>query len=164
MARWRNVLRYRTSFSSRGSHNHSRRTGNSAARSKKFEGQPTGTFEGNTSSGGSSQGGGGRRWGWRWVGGGGASGFAQDLFSQEIKFIIVSSGNIQPTWKLIQVSANTGNTPFFSTGRTRTHDLIITSGPQRQRTANDFLATQIGQAVTGRAATFRTFTSAFPAQ
>lgn len=101
-----------------------------------LKGQAAGTFEGKTSSGG---GGGG--------GGGGASGFPQDSFSQELKFIIVSSGNIQPTWKLVQVSANTGNTPFFSTGRTRTHDLIITIGPPTTRTANDFLASQIGQAV-----------------
>jgi hypothetical protein len=107
-----------------------------------LKGQATGTFEGKTSGGGSPQagrGGGG--------GGGGAGGFAQDSFSQELKFIIVSSGNIQPTWKLVQVSANTGNTPFFSTGRTRTHDLLITIGPPTTRTANDFLASQIGQAI-----------------
>ena len=102
-------------------------------------GQATGTFEGKTSSGGPSKGGGG--------GGSGGAGGPQDSVSQELKFIIVSNGNVQPTWKLVQVSANTGNTPFFSTGRTRTHDLIITIGPPTNRTANDFLASQIGQAV-----------------
>jgi hypothetical protein len=109
-----------------------------------LNGQAKGTFEGKTSSGGSSQGGRGGSGGAG--GGGGAGGFAQDSISQEIKFIIVSTGNIQPTWKLVQVSANTGNPPFFSTGRTRTHDLIITIGPPTTRTANDFLASQIGQA------------------
>jgi len=101
---------------------------------------------GSSSGGGKSSSGGGKS-------SAGGGGLPQDSFSQEIKFIIVSTGNIQPTWKLIQLSANTGNTPFFSTGRTRTHDLIITIGPPTQRTTNDFLATQIGQAVrTGVAA------------
>jgi hypothetical protein len=77
---------------------------------------------------------------------GGDSGFKQDSFSQEIKFIIISSGNVTPTWKLIQLSANT-NAPFFGTSRTRTHDLLITIGPPTTRTQNDFLASQIGQAV-----------------
>jgi hypothetical protein len=52
-----------------------------------------------------------------------------DTISYEIKFVIVSNGNVTPAWKLVKLSANTGNTPFFSTGRTRTHDLIITIGP-----------------------------------
>jgi hypothetical protein len=105
-----------------------------------YGGQAKGIFEGKTSSDGSSAGGGG--------GGGGRGGFPQDSFSQEIKFIIISSGNAQPTWKLLPVSANAGNPPFFSVGRTRTHDLLITIGPPTQRTVNDFLASQIGQAVT----------------
>lgn len=105
-----------------------------------LQGSAKGKFEGKTSSGGASKGGGGA------AGGGGGSGFAQDSFTREIKFIIISSGNIQPTWKLVQVSANTGNSPFFSTGRTRTHDLLITVGPPTARTASDFLASQIGQA------------------
>ena len=68
-------------------------------------------------------------------------------FPRRLKFIIVSSGNTQPTWKLVPVAANAGNTPFFSIGRTRTHDLLMTIGPPTQRTTNDFLASQIGQAV-----------------
>ena len=101
-------------------------------------GAAKGTFEGKTSSGGSSSGGG--------KSSSGGGGFNQDSFSREIKFNIVSSGNITPTWKLVQVSANTGGT-FFSAGRTRIHDLIITIGPPTTRTANDFLASQIGQSV-----------------
>ena len=81
------------------------------------------------------------RWGrWRWR-------ICSRFIFPEIKFIIISSGNIQPTWKLLPVSANAGNTPFFSMGRTRTHDLLVTIGPPTQRTTNDFLASQIGQAV-----------------
>jgi hypothetical protein len=70
-----------------------------------------------------------------------------DTLSIEIKFVIVSSGNVTPTWKLVRVSANTGSTPLFSMGRTRTHDLIITIGPPTPATANTHLASQIGNAV-----------------
>jgi len=78
----------------------------------------------------------------------GPSGGAQkpDTISYEVKFIIVSSGNVTPTWKLMQVSANTTGT-FFSTGRTRTHDLIITIGANDNLTLYSHLASQIGQAV-----------------
>lgn len=77
---------------------------------------------------------------------GGGGSLATDAISYEIKFIIVSSGNVTPTWKLVQVTANTSGT-FFSTGRTRTHDLIITIGPKDTRTLNAHLASEIGQAV-----------------
>jgi hypothetical protein len=53
----------------------------------------------------------------------------QDVLSYEIKFIIITSGNVTPTWKLVRVSANTGNASFASLNRTRTHDLLITFGP-----------------------------------
>jgi uncharacterized membrane protein YgcG len=116
-----------------------------------LQGQANGTFSGTTSGGGKSSSGGGSGGGGSSSGNSGSSsgdsGFKQDSFSQEIKFIIISTGNITPTWKLIQLSANTGNAPFFSTGRTRTHDLLITIGPPTQRTQSDFLALQIGQAV-----------------
>jgi len=48
--------------------------------------------------------------------------------SDEIKFEIVSSGNITPTWKLVRISANQ-TAPLFNTSRDRTQDLIITMGP-----------------------------------
>jgi hypothetical protein len=80
------------------------------------------------------------------AGGGGGAGAAPDTLSIEIKFIIVTSGNVTPTWKLLRVSANTtGN--LLSLGRTRTHDLIITIGPNNQQTLNTHLASQIGNAV-----------------
>jgi hypothetical protein len=59
----------------------------------------------------------------------------------------VSNGSITPTWKLVKLSANTGSNPLFATGRTRTHDLIITMGPETEQTANAHLASQIGNAV-----------------
>jgi hypothetical protein len=79
---------------------------------------------------------------------GGGGGLKTDAYSYEVKFVIVSSGNVTPTWKLVQVSAN-GSGTFFSTGRTRTHDLIITIGPNDQRSLYAHLASQIGQAVSG---------------
>jgi hypothetical protein len=70
-----------------------------------------------------------------------------DTVSIEIKFIIVSSGNVTPTWHLVRVSANTGTAPLFGVGRTRTHDLIITIGPPTLATADTHLASQIGSSV-----------------
>lgn len=52
-----------------------------------------------------------------------------DVLTYEIKFVIVSNGNITPTWKLVNVSASNGNLPLLNAGRTRTHDLILTFGP-----------------------------------
>ena len=79
------------------------------------------------------------------AGGGGAT--TPDTISIEIKFVIVSSGNVTPTWKLLRVSASSGSAPLFGMGRTRTHDLIITIGPNNTATANTHLASQIGNSV-----------------
>ena len=73
---------------------------------------------------------------------------APDTVSLEIKFVIVTSGNVTPTWKLVRYTANNGNSPLFAANRTRTHDLIITVGPSKdKKTADTHLASQIGQAV-----------------
>jgi hypothetical protein len=79
-------------------------------------------------------------------GSGGGSG-KPDTITIEIKFVIVSNGNVTPTWKLVRVSSSTGSTPLFGIGRTRTHDVIITIGPPTQPTANTHLASQIGVSV-----------------
>ena len=51
-----------------------------------------------------------------------------NVLQHEVKFEIVTSGTLNPSWKLTRVIANpTGN--LFSAGRTRTHDLLITLGP-----------------------------------
>ena len=70
-----------------------------------------------------------------------------DTVSYEIKFAIVTNGNVTPTWKLVRVSANTGSAPFFGVGRTRTHDLIITIGPNTPETNNVHLSSMITSGV-----------------
>lgn len=46
----------------------------------------------------------------------------------EISFITAMSGNVNPTWKLVPISINTGNVPFFNANRTYTDNLLITFG------------------------------------
>jgi hypothetical protein len=74
------------------------------------------------------------------------------FLSHDIKFEIISSGNLTPTWKLVRVSTNNGNLPLFSTSRDRTQDLAITMGPTAPQglsvpAQNAALAAQIGAAV-----------------
>jgi hypothetical protein len=80
-------------------------------------------------------------------GGGGGASVKPDTISYEIKFVIVTSGNINPTWKLVKFSANTGAAPFVVAGRTRTHDLVITIGPNDTDTANAHFINQQQQAL-----------------
>lgn len=68
-----------------------------------------------------------------------------DQLQEEIKFVVISNGNINPTWRLVRISANTGNTPFLASGRTRTHDLIITFAPIGDSVLHQ--ATLFGQSV-----------------
>jgi hypothetical protein len=78
------------------------------------------------------------------------------FLSHEVKFEIVSSGNATPMWKLVRVSANTGNLPLFGANRDRTQDLLITMGPAQldgsgkpiltPPAQNQALASQIGLA------------------
>jgi hypothetical protein len=60
---------------------------------------------------------------------GASSDNSPDVLQFEAKFEIASTGNINPTWKLVRISANTSNTPLLGTNRTRAHDLTITIGP-----------------------------------
>jgi len=90
--------------------------------------------------------------------------FASDSFSYDVKFVIVSDGNVTPSWKLVKVSTSTST--FFDTSRTRTHELLITIGPgttstvtnadgkkvkvttgPSQAASNSHLAQEIGSAV-----------------
>jgi hypothetical protein len=70
-----------------------------------------------------------------------------DTITYEIKFIIVSNASVTPTWKLIRVSANTGSGSFFGIGRTRTHDLIITIGPDTTATSNAHFSSQVSSGI-----------------
>jgi hypothetical protein len=72
---------------------------------------------------------------------------ATDAVTYEIKFVLVSNGNINPTWQLVRFSANVGSLPLFSTGRSRTHSLIVTLGPPKGETSQTHFASQIGQSV-----------------
>ena len=57
--------------------------------------------------------------------------FKNNVISHEIKFVVTTSGNLTPGWKLTRVSVNqTGN--LFSANRIRTDDLTITLGPVTQ--------------------------------
>ena len=85
------------------------------------------------------------------AGGGGGGGQKPESISIEIKFIIVTSGTVTPTWKLVNVSANTGSGALFGAGRTRTHDLIITVGPNSDATRNSHLASQVSSGINAAA-------------
>jgi hypothetical protein len=54
-----------------------------------------------------------------------------NAFNYTVQFIIVYSGSITPTWKLVRVSVNP-NSPFASAMRTRTQYLTLTFGPLAQ--------------------------------
>ena len=57
-----------------------------------------------------------------------AESFKQDTISRHVKFIVITSGSVTPTWKLVRVATGNGSLPLASANRTRTHDLLITLG------------------------------------
>jgi hypothetical protein len=78
------------------------------------------------------------------------------VLTHEVKFEVITGGNLTPTWKLINATINPSGT-FLSASRNRTHDLTITMGPTdvapkgkrvpSRAAANAALASQIGVAV-----------------
>lgn len=50
-----------------------------------------------------------------------------DVYSYDLKFVVVSSGGVSPQFKLIPLSG--GGTPILNLNRTRTHELLLTFGP-----------------------------------
>jgi len=88
-----------------------------------------------------------------------SSAFKQDVLSYETKFVVTSSGNANPQWKLVRVASNQEGSPLLSASRMRTHDLTLTFGPSGDSgagkkgsspgtmAANSHLAQQIGLAV-----------------
>ncbi|MCH4558636.1 hypothetical protein [Mesorhizobium jarvisii] len=52
----------------------------------------------------------------------------KDVVFHEIKFVVSSTGEVSPAWKLTRATINNTGT-LFSTNRDRTHDLQITLGP-----------------------------------
>lgn len=54
--------------------------------------------------------------------------FQQNVLSHDVKFQIITSGSLNPTWKLTRVFVNDSGT-LVSTSRDRTSDLLVTFGP-----------------------------------
>jgi hypothetical protein len=52
-----------------------------------------------------------------------------DVYSYDVKFVIITNGGVNPVWKLVNITAGTGNLPLVNAGRTRTHELVLTFGP-----------------------------------
>ena len=71
--------------------------------------------------------------------------------THDIKFEIVSSGSLNPQWKLVRFTGNT-SPALLAASRDRVQELIITFGPADKGmlagpAANSHLATQTGSAV-----------------
>lgn len=58
-----------------------------------------------------------------------------NTFTEEISFIAAYGGNLTPTWKLAQMTANASGS-FLAAERTYTNDLIITLGPVKPPNEN----------------------------
>ncbi|UPJ61991.1 hypothetical protein [Bradyrhizobium sp. 192] len=50
-----------------------------------------------------------------------------DVYSYDLKFVVVSSGGVTPQFKLIPLSGS--GTPILNLNRSRTHELLLTFGP-----------------------------------
>jgi hypothetical protein len=84
---------------------------------------------------------------------------ASNAISHDVKFQVITSGNITPTWKLALATINP-TAPFATASRTRTHELLITFGPNDPKSnslgpnspaAGTFLSQQIGSAISSAA-------------
>jgi hypothetical protein len=84
---------------------------------------------------------------------------ANNAISHDVTFQVITSGNITPTWKLALATINP-TAPFATASRTRTHELLITFGPNDLATnslgpnspaAGTFLSQQIGSAISNAA-------------
>lgn len=58
-----------------------------------------------------------------------AGGVKLDVFSYDVKFVVVTSGSISPSWQLVNLSTSRAAQALLSAGRTRTHGLTLTFGP-----------------------------------
>lgn len=55
----------------------------------------------------------------------------EEVLSYDVKFNVVTSGNVTPSWTLDRVVTEPSN--FFSTKRDRTHELILSFGPAEEQ-------------------------------
>ncbi|MCM2443132.1 hypothetical protein HGO34_25865 [Agrobacterium vitis] len=65
-----------------------------------------------------------------------------DAISHEIKYEIISNGSANPSWKLVDVSNNTGQSSVFDVKRGRVQTLTITMGPTEGKGDNRTLRPQ----------------------
>lgn len=49
-------------------------------------------------------------------------------FSDEITFVVIFGGNVNPIWKFVQISGNSSASPLLNSMRTKTQDVLITLG------------------------------------
>ncbi|MGO8738290.1 hypothetical protein [Rhodoblastus sp.] len=75
-----------------------------------------------------------------------AAPFNQNVISHEVKFEVVTEGNVTPVWKFVPISMSQGSAPFFDAKRDRTHDLTVTLGPI-DKTGNQLAPTPFFAAV-----------------
>ncbi len=78
-------------------------------------------------------------------------------FSDEISFIVIYGGNLNPVWKFVSISGSSSSSPLVNSTRTKTQDVLITFGlvvetPEKPPTLSDDAnavhnANLIGQAV-----------------
>lgn len=88
--------------------------------------------------------------------------FKQNVLSHNVRFQVVTSGALTPSWKLVRATINPSG-PFLTASRDRTHDLLVTFGPLdpsqpnglSRPAADSSLASQVGQAIS-------TYSRAFP--
>ncbi len=76
------------------------------------------------------------------------------VLSHEVRFLVTTTGNVSPAWKLSRVVSVDPVGSLFSTRRDRTHDLTITFGPTDDTgkrpgttTSNSSLASEIGASI-----------------
>lgn len=69
-----------------------------------------------------------------------ASGGRLQVVQHQVSFLVESSGNVTPSWKLVDIAANTGG-PFFGVSRNRKDILLITMGPTQLADAGRKLKT-----------------------
>ncbi|MGO6849605.1 hypothetical protein ACCS68_04275 [Rhizobium beringeri] len=70
------------------------------------------------------------------------------VFSDQVTFIVTLSGNVNPQWKLVNFSGQTGNNQLLTAMRKRTQDVTITMGPKNsQEVVAVYTANLTGQAV-----------------
>ncbi|MGU3543373.1 hypothetical protein [Methylobacterium sp. A52T] len=67
--------------------------------------------------------------------------FNQDSFTFHVRFVIITTGTVDPTFKLVRISANNGGS-LVSLNRTRTHDILLTFGPKFKPNSPNIALTQ----------------------